>query len=212
MLRTTDLRLCSIMQGDEFVTEDVRPGLEAGGDVDKPGVVVRDKDVDSPGSVGGAIGGDQHGGGVVDFGEFEGGFVDGGAPIGGPFAGGEVGEDWTGVVLRPAGPEGGDGVSGAHYSMSRYRLAIAVAGNVRGIIGVEVNPTVVGGVVGPDDTVGGVDLAGARVVALVIEAVDVDLADVGVSSRRGGEPEDSEEDGRDHGEQLWFWLWSQGSS
>jgi uncharacterized protein with LGFP repeats len=85
--------------------------------VDQPGVVVGDEDVDSPGSVGGPVGGDEHGGGVVDFGEFEGGFIDGGAPVGSPFAGREVGEDGAGMVLGPAGPEGGDGVAGADYGL-----------------------------------------------------------------------------------------------
>lgn len=169
------------------MAEDVRAGLEARWDVHLPGVVVADEHVGRPSAGGGAVRGDQDGSGVVDLGPLEFGFVDGGAPVAGAFAGREVGEYGAWVVHGPSGPGDGDVVAGADDGVGGDGFGVAMAGHVGGEVVGEVDPAIVGGVVRPGDAVGEVRLVGARVVAFVFEAIDVDVGDVGVRGREGGE-------------------------
>ena len=80
------------------------------------------------------------------------------------------------------------GVAGLDGGMGGDGRAVLMTRHVWSGVVVEVDPAVIGGRVRPDDAVGRVGPTdGAWVIAFILEAVDVDVADVRVGGGEGGE-------------------------
>ncbi|KAI6754104.1 hypothetical protein HG530_013280 [Fusarium avenaceum] len=177
--------LASSVESNDLVTEDVRTGLEAGGDGDLPGVASGNEVVGGELATGGHTG-------LGDLEELEVGLVDLGAAIG--TARSEVVDDGTLVRLGPGVPLDGDLLTGLDAGGLDSVLGALVADDVGVTEGGGLNEAVVGvGGEPSDELLGRVVVGGrARVEALKSLAPDADRLNVAVggnadSTGKGGE-------------------------